>query len=214
MSWYSLYLSHHSAVGKQLPISVNVIHCVFEGNLLHTVRLFKQTACNSSNLVHFCIELWTGVEWPNLNGIQLTYFNIIGQQCHASEEDPKGQYQTLDIHLVMNVLNCWSRSRNNFNVSISQCLVVWRVWVVLSVLMYHLLKYSRNIPQSPDLFSIIRPHSPPVSRPTILHVLSFLSLSTQDLEEKTERTLSEIWNVRIWLQTIATGPETVFRPKW
>ena len=52
------------------------------------------------------------------------------------------------------------------------------VLVVLSVLMYHLLKYSRNIPQSPDLSSaIIRPQQSCILQQSkiIPHIFAFLA---------------------------------------
>ena len=59
VSWNSLDLSHHPTGGQQLSVPVDVIHGVLEGNLLHTVRLFKQTAYKNVHLIHFCIELFS-----------------------------------------------------------------------------------------------------------------------------------------------------------
>ena len=59
VSWNPLDLSHHPTRGQQLSVPVDVIHGVLEGNLLHTVRLFKQTAYKIFHLIHFCSELFS-----------------------------------------------------------------------------------------------------------------------------------------------------------
>ena len=72
MSWYSLYLSHHPGVRQQLSVSVNVIHRVFESDLLHAICLLEEPS-------------WDMIFPSPLaeRYSELTDFNVIRQQADS-----------------------------------------------------------------------------------------------------------------------------------